>query len=87
MAKTPKSFRLSDLAIEKLAAMAKRRNVSESLIVEQLIVGPDVVADNDRGSASVARSRMQYLKSGDIDHEKLAAAQVTHGMTVERKRR
>lgn len=87
MAKRVKTFRLSDLAVEKLEAAAKRRNVSESMIVEQLIVGPDVIADNDRPSAPVARSRMRYLKSSDIDHEKLAAAQVTHGMTVERKRR
>lgn len=81
MAKRTKSFRLSDPAVEKLEAAAKRRGVSESLIVDQLIVGPDVVADNDRPSA------MRYIKASDIDHKKLAAAQVTHGMTVERKRR
>ena len=108
------TFRPTPTSSEQLAELMAKWGGKRSEVINRAIgvalahsaKSPDVIADNDRGSARIEeswreleekdhadcerrspRSRMRYLKTSDIDHEKLAAFQRKADMTVERKRR
>ena len=65
--------------------LIERTGKRKSELLDSLILaavrGPQISADNNRGSGAVARARLT------VDHEKIAAFQRKAGMTVYDKRR
>ncbi len=81
----PVSWRPSPAAAVALADLMQRTGKKRAQLLDDLILAadraPDIVANNDRPSAPVARERLR------VDHEKIAAFQRKAGMTVYDKRR
>ena len=79
----PISWRPSPEARAALARLSARIDRTRNELLNEIVIaadrGPQIVADNDRGSAAVARAR---LHAGGVDHDKIAAFQRKAGMTV-----
>ena len=85
----PISWRPTEEVITALAELMQRTGKSRSKLLNDLIMtarhGPEIVADNDQGSAATARARIHaagMATAGVVDREKNLAFQKQVGMTV-----
>ena len=85
----PISWRPSEAAAKALVDLIARTGKRKARLLDDLILvaarGPEIVADNDRGSAATARARMHaagMATAQGVDTEKIAAFQRKAGMDI-----
>lgn len=86
----PISWRPSDAAAKALADLIARTGKKKAKLLDDLILsaarGPEIKADNDRGSAATARARMlgDNIRRNEALNERIVARATAQGVDPEK---